>query len=364
MRTLVTGGAGFIGSTLVDRLLAEGHEVDVVDDLSTGSLANLAEARAVAERVPHHPPDRHPPPRHRSSCSPAVAPRWCSTWPPRPTYGCRWSGRSSTPRSTSSAPSRCSRAHGAAGTERVVFAASGGTLYGELDPAELPVRESHVHRPLSPYGVSKKAVIDYLIAYRELHSLEFCALALANVYGPRQDPHGEAGVVAIFARRLVDGHPGHHLRRRGADPGLRLRRRRGGRLRPGRRPGRGTGLQRRHGQGDLGQRPLRHHGRRGRGGRPPPSTHRPGPESCCAAASTSSGRACSSAGVRGRELADGLGGRARVSFRDSAGLSGAAVSGRGPPPAGAPPRRPPSRRAASAAAPRGPRRRGPRGPCP
>ncbi len=90
---------------------------------------------------------------------------------------------------------------------RVVFAASGGTLYGEPDPSELPLKESLPHRPLSPYGVSKKAAIDYLVAYRELHSLEFAALALANVYGPRQDPHGEAGVVAIFAERLVRGQP-------------------------------------------------------------------------------------------------------------------------------------------------------------
>jgi UDP-glucose 4-epimerase len=67
------------------------------------------------------------------------------------------------------------------------------------------VRESHPQQPLSPYGVSKKSVIDYLVAYRELHALEFSALALANVYGPRQDPHGEAGVVAIFAERILRG---------------------------------------------------------------------------------------------------------------------------------------------------------------
>ncbi len=87
----------------------------------------------------------------------------------------------------------------------MVFAASGGTLYGEPDVSELPLKESLPHHPLSPYGVSKKAAIDYLAAYRELHSLEFVALALANVYGPRQDPHGEAGVVAIFAERLLRG---------------------------------------------------------------------------------------------------------------------------------------------------------------
>ncbi len=94
-----------------------------------------------------------------------------------------------------------------AGAQRVVFAASGGTLYGEPDVSELPLKESLPQHPLSPYGVSKKAALDYLVAYRELHSLEFAALALANVYGPRQDPHGEAGVVAIFAERLLRGQP-------------------------------------------------------------------------------------------------------------------------------------------------------------
>jgi UDP-glucose 4-epimerase len=92
-------------------------------------------------------------------------------------------------------------------SERVVFAASGGTLYGEPDAEDLPVRESHPQQPVSPYGVSKKAVIDYLVAYREMYSLEFCALALANVYGPRQNPHGEAGVVAIFADRVLRDEP-------------------------------------------------------------------------------------------------------------------------------------------------------------
>jgi UDP-glucose 4-epimerase len=92
-----------------------------------------------------------------------------------------------------------------AGARKVVFASSGGTIYGAPDPVELPVRETHPQQPLSPYGVSKKAVGDYLAAYRQLHDLEFTALALANIYGPRQNPHGEAGVVAIFAKRLLAG---------------------------------------------------------------------------------------------------------------------------------------------------------------
>ncbi len=109
-------------------------------------------------------------------------------------------------------------------TERVIFAASGGTLYGEPAPEDLPVREAHPHQPLSPYGVAKKSVLDYLVAYRELHALEFSALALANVYGPRQNPHGEAGVVVDLRRPPLARRAGDHLRGRGPDAGLRLRR--------------------------------------------------------------------------------------------------------------------------------------------
>ncbi len=88
-----------------------------------------------------------------------------------------------------------------------MFASSGGTIYGDIAPENLPVDEEHPQRPVSPYGIAKKVVGDYLFAYRELHALEYTALALANVYGPRQDPHGEAGVVAIFAGRLLTGEP-------------------------------------------------------------------------------------------------------------------------------------------------------------
>jgi UDP-glucose 4-epimerase len=92
-----------------------------------------------------------------------------------------------------------------AGSRKVVVASSGGTIYGEPAPADLPVREDHPQHPVSPYGVAKKVVDDYLHCYRALHDLDATSLALANVYGPRQDPHGEAGVVAIFAGRLLAG---------------------------------------------------------------------------------------------------------------------------------------------------------------
>ena len=202
MRAMVTGGAGFIGSALVDRLLAEGHSVDVVDDLSTGSLANLADARAnPGYELTFHRLDI------RSSGLPELMVHR------RPEVVFHLAAQADV-RVSVEQPAFDAEVNilgtinvlegaRAAGTRKVVFAASGGTLYGE--PKDLPVRETAPHRPLSPYGVSKKAAGDYLAAYRELHNIEYTALALGNVYGPRQDPHGEAGVVAIFAGLLLAG---------------------------------------------------------------------------------------------------------------------------------------------------------------
>ncbi len=206
MRTFVTGGAGFIGSTLVDRLLAEGEEVDVVDDLSTGTLSNLADARATSGRALtiHHLDVRLP---EMVELMVRRRPQVVFHLAAQPSV------RASVERPLFDAEVNIVGSLNvlegarAAEVERVVFAASGGTLYGEVPAEQLPVSEAHAHRPLSPYGVSKKSVIDYLVAYRQLHAVEFVALALANVYGPRQDPHGEGGVVAVFAERLVRGEP-------------------------------------------------------------------------------------------------------------------------------------------------------------
>ncbi len=202
MRALVTGGAGFIGSTLVDRLLAEGHSVDVVDDLSSGNLANLADAR----NNPGHDLSFH----HLDIRQPALVELMARRKPDVAFHlAAQADVRVSVARPVFDAEVNILgtinvlEGARAAGTGKVLLAASGGTLYGE--PTDLPVRESAPQRPLSPYGVSKKAAGDYLAAYRELHGIEFTALALANVYGPRQDPHGEAGVVAIFAGKLLAG---------------------------------------------------------------------------------------------------------------------------------------------------------------
>jgi UDP-glucose 4-epimerase len=202
VRTLVTGGAGFIGSNLVDRLLADGHDVDVVDDLSSGSLANLAEARAqratrmtfqrldvrsgaVTDLIVHRKPEVVFHLAAQASVTVSVA---------RPGFDAEVNIIGS-----------INVIEGAlnAGTRKVVFAGSGGTLYGV--PESTPTREGHPQHPVSPYGVAKKAVGDYLHYYREVHGLEYTTLALANVYGPRQDPHGESGVVAIFSSKLLAG---------------------------------------------------------------------------------------------------------------------------------------------------------------
>jgi UDP-glucose 4-epimerase len=201
MLALVTGGAGFIGSTLVDRLLAEDWKVDVVDDLSTGGLPNLSSARSTpGHRFSFHRMDISSPAlvelierRRPDVIFHLAAQADVRVSVARPAFDAQVNVLGSI---------NVMEGAVAAGTRKVVFASSGGTIYGS--PSDLPVRETHPQHPESPYGVAKKAVGDYLYAYRATRSLEYTSLALANVYGPRQDPHGEAGVVAIFAGRLLD----------------------------------------------------------------------------------------------------------------------------------------------------------------
>ena len=205
MRTLVTGGAGFIGSHLVDRLLAEGHSVDVVDSLWTGNLSNLSEAQAHADALTFHHIDLRDPTivgliveREPEVILHLAAQADVRVSVARPIFDAEVNILGSL---------QVFEGARQAGTRKVVVASSGGTIYGDPKPEDLPVSETHPQQPVSPYGVAKKVVDDYLFAYRALHGLDFTALALANVYGPRQDPNGEAGVVAIFAGRLLAGEP-------------------------------------------------------------------------------------------------------------------------------------------------------------
>ena len=212
MNILVTGGAGFIGSTLVDRLLAEEHDVDVLDDLSTGTLANLGPARAErTNRLRFHQidvADEH--------VGDLVARR-------SPEVVVHLAGRAGVRRSVDRPVDDAAtnvvgtlnvlEAARRAGARKVVVAVGGATVHGEVRPRNLPAKESQARAPRSPHGVSSLAVLEYLKLYRQLHDLEYTALALANVYGPRQRPASEApldadgAVVATFVARLLAGEP-------------------------------------------------------------------------------------------------------------------------------------------------------------
>jgi UDP-glucose 4-epimerase len=193
VRALVTGGAGFIGSNLVDTLLARGDDVSVVDNLSTGRRENLDGALAAGARL------------HEASVTDGEAMNalFCDE---RPEAVFHLAAQIDVRRSVED-PARDAAvnvggtavvldAARAAGTERLLLASTGGAIYGDCD--RLPTPEDAPAAPLSPYGASKAAAETYLSLYRRLHGLSTCALRLANIYGPRQDPLGEGGVVAIY----------------------------------------------------------------------------------------------------------------------------------------------------------------------
>lgn len=202
---LVTGGAGFIGSHLADRLLAEGHRVISVDDLSTGRIANLVDARGYGKEFTFFNMDVRAEgllplfERHR----PEVVFHLAAQSGVRPSLSDPALDASINIMGTLNVLA-CAAAVEA---RKVIYAASGGTIYGE--PRRIPAKETAAQgsHPMSPYGISKKVVLDYLGFFQRYRGVDYTALALGNVYGPRQDPHGEAGVVAIFASRMLAGEP-------------------------------------------------------------------------------------------------------------------------------------------------------------
>ena len=195
MKILVTGGAGFIGSHIVDALLAAGHHPEVLDDLSTGARENLPAG------VPLHVAD--------IVDAPAVAAVMAAV---RPDAVCHQAAQMSVSRSVREplfdAQVNCIGlinvldAAVTQGCRRVVFASSGGVLYGDVTA---PAPETTPADPVSPYGITKWVGERYLKFYAAEHGLAAVALRYSNVYGPRQNPHGEAGVVAIFCRKLLAG---------------------------------------------------------------------------------------------------------------------------------------------------------------
>jgi UDP-glucose 4-epimerase len=200
--SLVTGGAGFIGSNLVDALLDAGDEVLVLDDLSTGRRENLepalargaqlvvadvTEGEAVAELVRERGFDRVFHLAAQIDVRRAVD---------EPAFDARVNVEGTV---------NLLEAARAAGVGRFVFVSTGGAIYGEGEGKPLPLEESTECLPKAPYGQSKFAAEGYVDLYAREHGLSAVSLRLANVYGPRQDPLGEAGVVAIFCGRLDAG---------------------------------------------------------------------------------------------------------------------------------------------------------------
>jgi UDP-glucose 4-epimerase len=202
MRVLVTGGAGFIGSNLVDTLLERGDDVSVVDDLSTGRRENLTRALAAGARL------------HEASITDGanIAALFSDE---RPEVVFHLAAQIDVRRAVEDPAHDAAVNVGgtavvldaarAAGTRRFLLASTGGAIYGDCD--RLPTPEDAPAAPISPYGASKAAAETYLALYRRLHGLSTCALRLANVYGPRQDPLGEGGVVAIYCHAAANRTP-------------------------------------------------------------------------------------------------------------------------------------------------------------
>jgi len=202
MRAIVTGGAGFIGSNLVDALVARGDDVSVIDDLSSGRERNLAGALQDGAVL------------HRADVrdAPAITEIVAGA---RPQTVFHLAAQVDVRRSLAD-PGHDARtnvegtinvleAARLAGCERVVFSSTGGAIYGDTE--QLPTPESVAPLPMAAYGQSKFCAERYLGLYERLYGLSTIALRFGNVYGPRQDPHGEAGVIAIFCGRLLRGEP-------------------------------------------------------------------------------------------------------------------------------------------------------------
>jgi UDP-glucose 4-epimerase len=197
MKVLVVGGAGFIGSHLVDRLLAEQHTVDVVDDLSTGSLANLSVARSMGGELKIH---------HLDVCADEFA-SLVAIREPDVIVHLGWlpPGRSRPAVQAQGVHAALNvlEAARASGVGKVVTAVSAVALYGDVPARELPVKEGRVPAPLGTDGVITQAVVELLALHRSQHDVEFTALAMAEVYGARQRPDGGlvAGLVAAHRSR-------------------------------------------------------------------------------------------------------------------------------------------------------------------
>lgn len=195
MKVMVTGGAGFIGSHLVDRLIQEGHEAVVVDNLSTGKRKHVNRAARFYKLDVQSPRLERVFRKER----PSVLMHLAAQMDIRRSVEDPIFDAQSNILGTINVLEQAVH-HG---SRKVVFASSGGAIYGEQEV--FPAPESHPTRPLSPYGISKLAGEFYLAYYQQYTGIQYVSLRYSNVYGPRQDPHGEAGVVAIFTEKMLSG---------------------------------------------------------------------------------------------------------------------------------------------------------------
>jgi UDP-glucose 4-epimerase len=202
MRALVTGGAGFIGSHVVDLLLARGDQVVVIDDLSTGRRENLAAAlEQGAQLVEADITDPDPVAAAFAEHEPEAVLHLAAQMDVRVSVADPLFDLRVNVAGTINLLEQIRRRERC----RIVFASTGGAIYGEGAGRELPLTEEAECMPDAPYGLSKQCAEGYLALYSRLYGVEATALRLGNVYGPRQDPHGEAGVVAIFIGALLGG---------------------------------------------------------------------------------------------------------------------------------------------------------------
>jgi UDP-glucose 4-epimerase len=189
---LVTGGAGFIGSHVAEALVARGKDVVVLDDLSSGKRENLPEGAELVEGDIREPQDELFAGVKPDVCFHLAAQADVRVSVARPEHDARINVIGTINLL------EAAREHGT----QLVFSSTGGAIYGECDG---PAPENAPRQPLAPYGTSKLAGEEYLATYNRLHGTKHVALRYGNVYGPRQDPHGEAGVVAIFFKRFLSG---------------------------------------------------------------------------------------------------------------------------------------------------------------
>ena len=197
IKVLITGGAGFIGSHVVDRLLERGHKVVVVDDLSTGRRSNLPSG------IPLHQVDIATPTLEEvfQQERPELVLHLAAQISVQVSIQDPLKDARSNLQGSLNLLQNCAKY----GVQKIVYASSGGAIYGE--PQYLPCDEGHPVQPLSHYGVSKFAVENYLYVYRLTHGLDYTVVRFGNIYGPRQDPLGEAGVVAIFSQNMLAQRP-------------------------------------------------------------------------------------------------------------------------------------------------------------